>query len=100
MGVGAGVCACVHVCVRACVHACMCVCMQERVCVCVSVRACAHVRVYALRIVSTDKILRFKNTYYYYYYYYYCDLMSSVSVSQFLCWSEYPGTVQTCGLWQ
>ena len=47
-------CVCVCVCVRACVRACVCVC----VCVCVSARA----RVYALRIVSRDKILRFKNT--------------------------------------
>ena len=47
---------CVCVCVRACVRACVRVC----VCVCVCVRAC--VRVYALRIVSGDMILRFKNT--------------------------------------
>ena len=40
------------VCVRACVRACV------RVCVCVCVRACVH----ALRIVSRDKILRFRNT--------------------------------------
>ena len=57
-------CACVHACVCVCVcvcthvHACMCVC----VCVCVCVHACACVRVYALRIVSTDKTLRFINT--------------------------------------
>ena len=38
--------ACVLVCVRACVHVCVCVCVRAR----------------ALRIVSRDKILRFKNT--------------------------------------
>ena len=40
---GASVCVCVCVCVRACVCVCVCVCM------------------YALRIVSRDKILHFKN---------------------------------------
>ena len=38
-------------------YVCVCVC----VCVCVSV--CVSVHVYALRIVSRDKILRFKNTF-------------------------------------
>ena len=51
------VCVCVRACVRACsrVRACACV----RACVCACVRAC----VYALRIVSTDKILRFIETF-------------------------------------
>ena len=48
---------CVCECVRACVHACVCVC----VCVCVCTRLCT--RASALRIVSTDKILRFINTF-------------------------------------
>ena len=39
--------------------ACVCVC----VCVCVCARARARARVYALRIVSRNMILRFKNTY-------------------------------------
>ena len=36
----------------------MCVCVCVRVCVCV----CARARVYALRIVSKDRILRFTNS--------------------------------------
>ena len=44
-----------------CVCVCLCVCMRVCLCVCVCVRAC--VRVYALRIVSMDKILRFTNTF-------------------------------------
>ena len=36
--------------------------MRVCVCVCVCVRACVRVRVYVLRIVSMDKILRFTNT--------------------------------------
>ena len=43
---------------RACVRACVCVCVYECVCVCVCV--CAGAR--ALRIVSTDNILRFTDT--------------------------------------
>ena len=43
-------------CVRACVRACVCV------CVCVCVRARAFV-VYAVRMVSKDKILRFTDTF-------------------------------------
>ena len=37
---------------------CVCVCVSVCVCVCARVRVC----VYALRIVSRDKIVRFKNT--------------------------------------
>ena len=44
-------------CVRVCV--CVCVCAFARACVRSCVRACAR----ALRIVSTDKILRFINTF-------------------------------------
>ena len=51
-------CVCVCVCVRACVCACVCVC----VCVCVRLCVRSAVRAYALRIVSTDKILRFIKT--------------------------------------
>ena len=40
----------------------MCVCVCVYVCVCVCVCACACVYVCALRIVSTDKGLRFKYT--------------------------------------
>ena len=43
-----------NVCVCGCL--CMCVCVCARACV------CARVYTYALRIVSRDKILRFKNT--------------------------------------
>ena len=48
-----------------CAGASVCVC----VCVCVCVRACvrACVRVYAFRIVSMDKILRFTNSFNYHY---------------------------------
>ena len=49
------VCVCVRAaCVRACVHACVRACM--RACVCVRAHACA------LRTVSRDKTLHFKNT--------------------------------------
>ena len=44
----------VYVCV------CVCVCARARVCVCACV--CVRVRARALRIASTDKILRFINT--------------------------------------
>ena len=75
---------CVYVCVHACVHACVrtCACVCVRVCVCACVRVCMRARacvrararvclsvcvcacpcVYALKIVSTDKILHFRNT--------------------------------------
>ena len=63
---------CVRVCVRACVRACVRVCVC--VCVCACVRACAwvrawmctRVRMYALRIVYKDRILRFINTLFYF----------------------------------
>ena len=47
------------VCARVCVYARVCVCVCARVCV--RVYACVRVCVYALRIDSTDKILRFIN---------------------------------------
>ena len=46
--------------VRACVRACLCACVRACVCVCVCARARA--RLYALRIVHTDRILRFINS--------------------------------------
>ena len=49
------VCVCVRACVR--VPTCVCACVRASVRVCVCERACS-----ALRIVSTDKILRFINT--------------------------------------
>ena len=52
MCVRACACACVRARARACVRACVCVRARARVCVCVC----------ALRIVSTDKIVRFVNT--------------------------------------
>ena len=45
------------------VHCDLCVCMCVCVCVHASVCACVCVHVYALRIVSRDKILRFTNTF-------------------------------------
>ena len=64
------VCACVRVCVCACVRVCVCACVRAcgacvRACVCVCVCVCVRARVcvYALRIVTRDKILRFKNTF-------------------------------------
>ena len=54
---------CVFVCVRVCVFVCLCVCVRvcarARVCVCVG----GGGGVYALTIVSRDKILRFKTTF-------------------------------------
>ena len=64
--------ACVHVCVcvfmHACMHVCVCVCVcvcgHVCVCLCVSVCLCVCLSVcaLALRMVSLDKILLFKNT--------------------------------------
>ena len=51
-------CVCVWACVRACLCACVRACVRVRVCVCARARA----RVYALRIVHTDRILRFINS--------------------------------------
>ena len=64
-------CLCVRTCVRARARVRVCVCVRARaracVCVCVFVCACACARARALRIVSTDKILRFTNTLIIYY---------------------------------
>ena len=49
-----------------CVCVCVCVCVRACVCVC----ACMCVHVYALRIVSMDKILHFTNTLIIFYYYF------------------------------
>ena len=62
------VCVCVYVCMRECVCVCVCVCACMSVCVCVHECVCVRERasvcvfVYALRTVSTDKILCFINT--------------------------------------
>ena len=55
----AQVCVCVWVCIHVCVHVCMHTCM--------CVRVCMFVWVYALRIVSADKILWFYKYFNYYY---------------------------------
>ena len=60
-------CVCVCACVRAnflcmCVCACVCVCVCVRVCLCAFVCVCVCVCVIARGILSTDKILPFKNT--------------------------------------
>ena len=57
-------CACVCVCTRACVCVRVCIYVCVRACVCVRscVRACERMYVCALRIVSKDRILRFKTT--------------------------------------
>ena len=58
------VCAGASVFVCVCVYVCVCVCVCVGVGVCVRVRVCARARTpRALRIVSTDKILRFKNAF-------------------------------------
>ena len=46
------------VCARACVCVCVCVCVS----VCACVRACVRERLYALSVVSMDKMFRFTNT--------------------------------------
>ena len=51
------VCACVCVCVRVC--ECVCVCVFVCMCVCVRLRASVSVCVYALRILSADRIVCF-----------------------------------------
>ena len=44
----------------------MCVCV--RMCMCVHARACVCMRVYAFKIVSIDKILRFTNAFIFYFF--------------------------------
>ena len=53
------VCVCIYVCVHASVCVCVCVHMCAHMFVCVCVCVCVHG--YALRIVSTDNVLRFIN---------------------------------------
>ena len=51
-----------------CVCVCVCVCACVRACVSACVRACVRACARALRIVYTDRILRFINTFLNYYY--------------------------------